>query len=58
MLFEGGDGVGLAEAEGDDIVRFLRAGQAAGDDRGVAAVGAASRGGRCVADELRAAGRA
>ena len=58
MLFEGGDGVGLAEAEGDDIVRFLRAGQAAGDDRGVAAVGAAGRGGRCVADELRAAGRA
>ena len=54
----GGDGVGIAEAEGDDIVRLLRAGQAAGDDRGVAAVGAAGRGGRRVADELRAAGRA
>ena len=58
VRLEGLNCVVLRELEGQDEVWLEAAGELAGDDAGVATVGAGGRGGRFVADKLRAARRA
>ena len=58
VRLEGFDGVIFGKLEGQNKIGFETAGKLAGDNAGISAVGAACRGGRGIADELCAAGRA